>query len=95
VNESIAAARTAWNCGRTIPDVNLQALLCVPFGHHWEAASEVHQAFPMLTCKRCGQAHELHEGSRDAKAARLDTHHAYRDSLHCYGILGRPKDWIE
>jgi hypothetical protein len=46
----------------------------------------------VLTCKRCGQEQELHEGVRDATAARLDTHHGLRDTDHAYGFFGRPED---
>jgi len=39
--------------------VTFGVVLCVVVGHRWIEASEIHESFPVLRCRRCGRLQEL------------------------------------
>jgi hypothetical protein len=39
--------------------MNARVVLCVLTGHRWTEASEIHETFPVLRCRRCGRLEEL------------------------------------
>jgi hypothetical protein len=39
--------------------MRLQGLLCIPLGHSWTEAPDVHESYPVLRCRRCDRLQEL------------------------------------
>lgn len=47
--------------------MRLRALLCVPLGHHWAAADDEYETFPVLRCARCSHERKLAPGTAGAE----------------------------
>jgi hypothetical protein len=41
-----------------------KVVLCVFTGHRWREAADVHETFPVLSCRRCGRLRKLAAGTR-------------------------------
>ncbi len=39
--------------------MNARVVICVLAGHRWTEASEIHESFPVLRCRRCRRLQEL------------------------------------
>jgi hypothetical protein len=53
--------------------VRWKALICAVRGHRWTAPPEVHEAYPLFECARCGRRQEFAPGTRSAGfGSRLD-----------------------
>jgi hypothetical protein len=39
--------------------VKTKPLLCIPMGHRWQLAEEIHEIQPTLRCSRCGCVRKL------------------------------------
>ena len=40
-----------------------KAVICTFVGHRWAEATDVHETFPVLRCRRCGREQEVAPGT--------------------------------
>jgi hypothetical protein len=45
--------------GVKLAEVNARAMICGFAGHRWTTAADVHEAFPVLRCRRCGRLYAI------------------------------------
>ena len=61
-------------------ELNAKLIICAVTGHHWSPATDIHDTFPVLRCRRCrseqGRSAETRGpegwGERAGRAARVD-----------------------
>jgi hypothetical protein len=42
-----------------VPNVKTKPLICIPMGHRWRLAEDIHEILPTLRCSRCGRLRRL------------------------------------